>query len=45
MDTIGITTLPTVAPGSYNAVVVYKERQHDGTIEPNFCQFNLVVTK
>jgi hypothetical protein len=43
MDTIGITTAATVAPGSYNAVVVYKERQNDGSIAPNFCQFNLVV--
>ncbi len=44
MDTIGVTAAATVAPGSYNAVVVYKERQHDGTVAPNFCQFNLVVT-
>jgi len=43
MDTIGVTTVATVASGSYNAVVVYKERQQDGSIAPNFCQFNLVV--
>ena len=43
MDTIGITTAATVAPGSYNAVVVYKERQNDGSVAPNFCQFNLLV--
>lgn len=45
VDAIGITALPSVAPGSYNAVVVYKERQHDGSVAPNFCQFNLVVTQ
>jgi hypothetical protein len=44
-DMIGVSTAPAVVPGSYNVVVVYKERQHDGTIEPNFCQFNLVVSK
>jgi hypothetical protein len=44
-DTVGITTAPSVARGSYNVVVVYKERQRDGTIEPNFCQFNIVITK
>ncbi len=44
MDTVGVTTAPDVPPGSYNAVVVYKERQHDGTVEPNFCQFNIVIT-
>jgi len=43
MDTIGVTAARTVAPGSYNAVVIYKERQNDGSIAPNFCQFNLVI--
>jgi hypothetical protein len=45
VDAIGISAVSSVAAGSYNAVVVYKERQHDGTIAPNFCQFNLVVTQ
>jgi hypothetical protein len=44
-DIIGVSTAPSTVPGSYNVVVVYKERQYDGTIEPNFCQFNIVVTK
>jgi len=44
MEAIGVTTAATVLPGSYNVVVVYKERQNDGSIAPNFCQFNLVIT-
>ena len=44
VDTIGIDTAANAVPGSYNVVVVYKERQRDGTVAPNFCQFNLVVT-
>lgn len=44
VDTIGINASAEVAPGSYNMVVVYNERQHDGTVEPNFCQLNVIVT-
>ena len=44
-DMIGVNTTPDVTSGSYNIVVVYKERQRDGTVEPNFCQFNLIVTQ
>ncbi len=43
IDTIGLTVAPSTVPGSYGVIVIYKERQADGKILPNFCQFNLVV--
>ncbi len=43
MDTIGIMAAPTTVPGSYTAIAVYKERQRDGKILPNYCQFNLII--
>ena len=42
VDTIGIDASASTVSGSYTVVVVYKERQKDGTILPNFCQFNLL---
>ena len=43
IDTIGLTITPSTVPGSYGVIVIYKERQTDGRVLPNFCQFNLVV--
>ena len=42
-DTIVVQTTPAIARGSYSIVVVYRERQHDGSILPNYCQFSLDV--
>lgn len=42
-DTIGIDASAAAVAGSYNVVVVYKERQLDGSVLPNYCEFNLRV--
>lgn len=42
-DTIVLKTTPFAVPGSYTVVVVYHERQADGTVLPNYCQFNVVI--
>ena len=42
-DTIGVDVSTAAVQGSYTIVVVYKERASDGTVLPNFCQFNLVI--
>jgi hypothetical protein len=31
------------ARGSFNIIVLYEEKEADGTVLPNYCQFNLVV--
>lgn len=42
-DTIALDTTAFAPPGSYSVVVVYRERQKDGSILPNYCQFNLNI--
>jgi hypothetical protein len=42
-DTIAMQATSALAPGSYNVVVVYHEKQNDGSVLPNYCQFNVVA--
>ena len=40
---LSLSASTDAAAGSYNVIVLYQEKQPDGTYLPNYCQFNLVV--
>ena len=42
-QTISLHASRSVAPGSYSLLVIYRERQEDGTVRSAGCQFNLVI--
>lgn len=43
VQTISLSSAQDTAAGSYNTILLYKEIQTNGTMLPNYCQFNLTV--